>query len=88
MPNWLLKENRNNTTILPDAILLDLNMPVMAIFWMNLFISHKKKNLFFIMTSSIDLPILKWQKKYDVIKDYIKKPITANKLELLCKLIE
>jgi hypothetical protein len=30
---------------------------------------------------------LKWQKKYDVIKDYIKKPITANKLELLCKLI-
>jgi CheY-like chemotaxis protein len=24
-----LKENRNNTTILPDAILLDLNMPVM-----------------------------------------------------------
>jgi CheY-like chemotaxis protein len=31
MPNCLdtLKENRNNTTILPDAILLDLNMPVM-----------------------------------------------------------
>jgi CheY-like chemotaxis protein len=34
-----LKENRNNTTILPDAILLDLNMPVMDgwQFWMNLF---------------------------------------------------
>jgi hypothetical protein len=48
---------------------------------------NQKKFLFFYDDSSKTLPILKWQKKYDVIKDYIKKPITANKLELLCKLI-
>jgi CheY-like chemotaxis protein len=43
-----LKENRN-TTILPDAILLDLNMPVMDgwQFWMNLFIYHTKKKFQF-----------------------------------------
>jgi hypothetical protein len=39
------------------------------------------------MTSSIDPADIEMAKKYDVIKDYIKKPITANKLELLCKLI-
>jgi CheY-like chemotaxis protein len=37
----------NNTTILPDAILLDLNMPVMDgwQFWMNLFILPIQKEI-------------------------------------------
>jgi hypothetical protein len=50
-------------------------------------LAQKKRNLYFIMTSSIDPADIEMAKKYDVIKDYIKKPITANKLELLCKLI-
>jgi CheY-like chemotaxis protein len=45
-----LKENSNNTSILPDAILLDLNMPVMDgwQFWMNLFIYQSKKKFQFL----------------------------------------
>ncbi|MDI5887864.1 hypothetical protein [Flavobacterium yafengii] len=39
------------------------------------------------MTSSIDPADIEMAKKYDVIKDYIMKPITANKLDMLCKLI-
>jgi CheY-like chemotaxis protein len=50
MPNWLLTQKKiANTTILPDAILLDLNMPVMDgwQFWMNLFIYQSKKEISF-----------------------------------------
>jgi len=85
-----LKENRKNTNILPDAILLDLNMPVMD-GWQFLdefiHLPIQKEISIFIMTSSIDPADIERAKKYDVIKDYIKKPITASKLEMLCKLI-
>ena len=85
-----LKENRKNTTILPDAILLDLNMPIMD-GWQFLdefiHLSIQKEISIFIMTSSIDPADIERAKKYDVIKDYIMKPITASKLEMLCKLI-
>ncbi len=85
-----LKENRNNSSILPDAILLDLNMPVMD-GWQFLdefiHLPIEKEISIFIMTSSIDPADIEMAKKYDVIKDYIMKPITANKLEMLCKLI-
>ncbi|MFV8359773.1 response regulator [Flavobacterium sp. LS1P3] len=85
-----LKENWNNSEILPDAILLDLNMPVMD-GWQFLdefiHLPIKKEISIFIMTSSIDPADIEMAKKYDVIKDYIMKPITANKLDMLCKLI-
>lgn len=85
-----LKENWNDNTILPDAILLDLNMPVMD-GWQFLeefiHLSFKKEIFIFIMTSSIDPADIEKAKKYDVVKDYIMKPITANKLDSLCKLI-
>lgn len=85
-----LKENWNETDILPDAILLDLNMPVMD-GWQFLdefvHLPIKKEISIFIMTSSIDPADIEMAKKYDVIKDYIMKPITANKLDMLCKLM-
>jgi CheY-like chemotaxis protein len=85
-----LKENWNDSAILPDAILLDLNMPVMD-GWQFLdefiHLPIKKEISIFIMTSSIDPVDIEMAKKYDVIKDYIMKPITANKLDMLCKLI-
>lgn len=85
-----LKENWNDSEILPDAILLDLNMPVMD-GWQFLdefiHLPIKKEISIFIMTSSIDPADIEMAKKYDVIKDYIMKPITANKLDMLCKLI-
>ncbi|TDE30322.1 MULTISPECIES: response regulator [Flavobacterium] len=85
-----LKENWNDSEILPDAILLDLNMPVMD-GWQFLdefiHLPIKKEISIFIMTSSIDPADIEMAKKYDVIKDYIMKPITAQKLDTLCKLI-
>lgn len=85
-----IKENWNDNAVLPDAILLDLNMPVMD-GWQFLdefiHLSVKKEISIFIMTSSIDPTDIEKAKKYDVVKDYIMKPITANRLDLLCKLI-
>lgn len=85
-----LKENWDETDILPDAILLDLNMPVMD-GWQFLdefiHLPIKKEISIFIMTSSIDPADIEMAKKYSVIKDYIMKPITANKLDMLCKLM-
>jgi CheY-like chemotaxis protein len=66
MPNWLLiHENRNNTTILPDAILLDLNMPVMDGWqFLDEFILLAQKEIsIFIMTSSIDPADIEMAKK-------------------------
>ncbi|MFV8345344.1 response regulator [Flavobacterium sp. ZB4P13] len=85
-----LKENWDDNENLPDAILLDLNMPVMD-GWQFLdefiLLPIKKEISIFIMTSSIDPADIEMAKKYDVIKDYIMKPITAQKLNELCALI-
>lgn len=85
-----LKQNYHNNEILPDAILLDLNMPVMD-GWQFLdefiLLPIEKRISIFIMTSSIDPIDIEMAKKYKVVKDYIEKPITAIKLDALCKLI-
>ncbi|RKS92389.1 response regulator receiver domain-containing protein [Flavobacterium limicola] len=85
-----LKQNYHNNEILPDAILLDLNMPVMD-GWQFLdefiLLSLKKEISIFIMTSSIDPADIEMAKKYNVVKHYIMKPITAEKLNELCLLI-
>lgn len=85
-----LKQNAENNGILPDAILLDLNMPVMDGWqFLDEFISLMiEKNIhIFIMTSSIDPADIKMATKYKVVKEYIVKPITTQKLDVLCKLI-
>jgi CheY-like chemotaxis protein len=85
-----LKENCNDTEKLPDAILLDLNMPVMD-GWQFLDeyirLPIKKEIAIFIMTSSIDPADIEMAKKYTVVKEYIMKPVTAEKLHSLCVLI-
>lgn len=47
----------------------------------------KKEISIFIMTSSIDPADIEMAKKYSVVKQYIMKPITADKLNELCLLI-
>ena len=85
-----LKQNDSNNGVLPDAILLDLNMPAMD-GWQFLdefmLLPIKKEISIFIMTSSIDPVDIEMAKKYKIVKDYVEKPITSKKLDLLSNLI-
>ena len=85
-----LKQNASNNGVLPDAILLDLNMPAMD-GWQFLdefmLLPIKKEISIFIMTSSIDPVDIEMAKKYKIVKDYVEKPITSKKLDVLSNLI-
>ena len=85
-----LKQNASNNGVLPDAILLDLNMPAMD-GWQFLdefmLLPIKKEISIFIMTSSIDPVDIEMAKKYKIVKDYVEKPITSKKLDLISNLI-
>lgn len=85
-----LKINIDDSDKIPDAILLDLNMPIMDGWqFMDEFIklSIKKEISIFIVTSSIDPADIKMAKKHQYLKDYIMKPITAEKLKAMSELI-
>lgn len=85
-----LKLNCTDNDNLPDAILLDLNMPVMDGWqFLDEFIKIpiKKEISIFIITSSIDPSDVEMAKKYSAVKDYIVKPITVQKLNALCVII-
>ena len=85
-----LKQNALDNGVLPDAILLDLNMPAMD-GWQFLdefmLLPIKKEISIFIMTSSIDPVDIEMAKKYKIVKDYVEKPITSKKLDVLSNLI-
>jgi CheY-like chemotaxis protein len=75
----------------PDTILFDLNMPEMDGWG---FIEHftklpmKKKIPTFIFTSSIDPADRERSENYEVILDFITKPLTSIKLDKILRLID
>jgi CheY-like chemotaxis protein len=85
-----LKKNCIENKNLPDAILLDLNMPVMD-GWQFLDefneLPFQKEISIFIMTSSIDPADIEMVKNYKMVKSYIMKPINAEKLKAASLLI-
>lgn len=86
-----LTKNCNDSARLPDVILLDLNMPLLDGWqFLDEFVQLpiKKEISIFIVTSSIDPSDIDMVKKYAIVKNYIMKPITAQKLEEASKLIE
>lgn len=82
--NYLMK-NQNNEELLPDVILLDLNMPFMD-GWQFLdkfdevSNSLKKNILIFILSSSIDPHDYERSKKYASVKDFFSKPLSPAML--------
>ncbi|PRZ23996.1 response regulator [Flavobacterium granuli] len=85
-----LEKNSNDNDKLPDGILLDLNMPVMDGWqFLDEFILFpiKKEISIFIVTSSIDPVDIEMAKKHTFLKGYIMKPITAEKLKEMSKMI-
>lgn len=85
-----LKKNSDDNDKMPDGILLDLNMPVMD-GWQFLdefvLLEIKKEISIFIVTSSIDPADIQMAKKHYFLKDYIMKPITAEKLKAMSEII-
>lgn len=79
-----LKNNATNPSKLPDVILLDLNMPILD-GWQFLdefiLVEFAKKIIVFIVSSSIDPSDLEMAKNYPIIKDYIIKPLSSEKLK-------
>lgn len=71
---------------IPDIILLDINMPVMD-GWQFLDelmkINSAKKIKIFIVSSSIDTRDIEKAKRYEIVEDYILKPITIEKINKL-----
>lgn len=85
-----LKDNKQNADLLPDIILLDLNMPIMN-GWQFLeeYVAHNskmaKKVLIYICSSSISPDDIMRAKTINAVSDYIIKPITTDKLMAIVK---
>ena len=85
-----IKENKGKPDLLPDIILLDINMPIMDGF---LFIEEyvklkheiNKEIAIYMVTSSVDPIDLERSKKYTDIKGFISKPITTEVLEKIIR---
>lgn len=76
---------------LPSLILIDLNMPVMN-GWTFLDELSKleinKEIPVFIFSSSINQEDINRSKKYKIVKDYIIKPLTVNKISKILRTIK
>ncbi|MCU0447384.1 MAG: response regulator [Microscillaceae bacterium] len=85
--SYLRKSMRDNPTMVPDLILLDLNMPLMDgwDFLQELdkinFKSDKSK--IFILTCSIDRRDISKAQRDPRVTEYITKPLTADKVRFI-----
>jgi CheY-like chemotaxis protein len=86
-----LKEAIQTGKDIPEVILFDLNMPNMDGWeFIEEFIKLpvKKPIPAFIFTSSIDPADKKKSYNYEVIKDFITKPLTVQKLDKILRIID
>jgi len=82
----VIMENTTDEDKLPDIIFLDLNMPVMNGWeFLNEFIKIKnslhKKITLYVVSSSIDPRDLERAKSFNLVTDYLIKPIELKRFE-------
>ena len=87
-----LKSNSKNPDLLPEIILLDLNMPIMDGFeFLKKFIMLEpklgKKITIYVVSSSISPTDIEKINKTSEVSDYIIKPITKEKFEEIVRVL-
>ncbi|MCM4170713.1 response regulator [Arenibacter sp. TNZ] len=76
---------------LPEVIFLDINMPIMDGWeFLEIFskISKVQHIRVYILSSSIDSRDIERAKQYEIVSDFIAKPLTDSKISALIKNIE
>jgi len=86
--NELLNIQDRNPDDLPDYILLDINMPIMNGWefldeYKRLGIDPLGKSKIFIISSSVFSNDINKAKSYDLVKDFISKPLNVDKIKEL-----
>ncbi|CAM3886675.1 response regulator [Mucilaginibacter galii] len=86
--NELLDIQERNPEDLPDYILLDINMPIMNGWefldeYKRLGIDPLGKSKIFIISSSVFSNDINKAKSYDLVKDFISKPLNVDKIKEL-----
>lgn len=80
-----LKRNEKNDSVLPDIILLDINMPVMdgwqfMIEYKAIHTQLGKQSKIYMYSSSISEKDINCANNNDLVKEFISKPIKMDKL--------
>ena len=85
-----LINNQNNPAVLPNVILLDLNMPIMNGWEFLEALEELAPNLInlidiYILSSSVDPGDIQRSKKYTSVNGFLSKPLAQNMLQNMMK---
>jgi len=88
----LVETQKNNPDDLPDYILLDINMPIMNGWefldeYQRLKIDPEGKSKIYIISSSVFNNDINKAKSYPLVKDFISKPLSVEKIKEVLDLV-